>query len=77
MSLATAARANNLSQLNTVTEIKYSGRNSIDSDHSMIDVRGELQFTVLRGVLARYTLDKFAQPDLARGPRTSTRTMHV
>jgi hypothetical protein len=28
MSLAAAARANNLSQLNTVTEIKYNSRNS-------------------------------------------------
>jgi hypothetical protein len=45
MSLAAAARANNLSQLNTVTEIKYS-RNSTVRDHSMIVVRGE---TAVRG----------------------------
>jgi hypothetical protein len=41
MSLVAAARANNLSQLNTVTEIKYSSRNSTDRDHSMIAVSGE------------------------------------
>jgi hypothetical protein len=41
MSLAAAARANNRSQLNTVTEIKYSSRNNTARDHSMIPVRGE------------------------------------
>ena len=42
MSLAAAARANNLSQLNTVTEIKYSSRNSTARDHSMIAARDEI-----------------------------------
>jgi hypothetical protein len=41
MSLVAAPRANNLSQLNTVTEIKYSSRNSTVRDHSMIPVRVE------------------------------------
>jgi hypothetical protein len=41
MSLAAAARANNRSQLNTVTEIKYSSRNNTARDHSMIAVKGE------------------------------------
>jgi hypothetical protein len=41
MSLAAAARANNRSQLNTVTEIKYSSRNNTAHDHSMIAVKGE------------------------------------
>jgi hypothetical protein len=39
MSLVVAPRANNLSQLNTVTEIKYSNRNSTARDHAMIAVR--------------------------------------
>jgi hypothetical protein len=54
MSLAAAPRANNLSQLNTVTEIKYSSRNSTARDYSMIAVRVKRQYTVLRGVLARF-----------------------
>jgi hypothetical protein len=55
MSLAAAVRANNLSQLNTVTESKYSSRNSTASDHSMIAVRGKTPSSlVLHGVLARY-----------------------
>lgn len=37
MSLAAAARANNLSQLNTVTEIKYSSHNNTIRDHFVID----------------------------------------
>src|SRR5437868_4385791 len=41
MSLVAPPRANNLSQLNTVTEIKYSSRNSTARDHSMIPVRVE------------------------------------
>jgi hypothetical protein len=41
MSLVAPPRANNLSQLNTVTEIKYSSRNSTVRDHSMIPVRVE------------------------------------
>ena len=41
MSLVAAPRANNLSQLNTVTEIKYSSRNNTARDHSMIAVKGE------------------------------------
>jgi hypothetical protein len=41
MSLAAAARANNRSQLNTVTEIKYSSRNNTARDHSMIAIKGE------------------------------------
>jgi hypothetical protein len=41
MSLVAAPRANNLSQLNTVTEIKYSKRNSTARDHSMIAARSE------------------------------------
>jgi hypothetical protein len=36
MSWVAPLRANNLSQLNTVTEIKYSSRNSTSRDHSMI-----------------------------------------
>jgi hypothetical protein len=39
MSLVAALRANNLSQLNTVTEIKYSNRNSTARDHAMIAAR--------------------------------------
>jgi hypothetical protein len=39
MSLVAAPRANNLSQLNTVTEIKYSNRNSTARDHAMIAAR--------------------------------------
>jgi hypothetical protein len=41
MSLAAAAQANNLNQLNTVTEIKYGSRNRRTHDHSMIAVSGE------------------------------------
>jgi hypothetical protein len=41
MSLAAAARANNRSQLNTVTEIKYSSLSSTIRDHPMIAVKGE------------------------------------
>ncbi len=41
MSLAAAARANDRSQLNTMTKIKYSSRNNTVRDHSMIAVKGE------------------------------------
>jgi hypothetical protein len=35
MSLAAVLRASNLSQPNTVTEIRYSSRNSTARDHAM------------------------------------------
>jgi hypothetical protein len=39
MSLVAAPRANNLSRLNTVTEIEYGNRNSTAREHSMIAVK--------------------------------------
>ncbi len=36
MSLAAVLQASNLSQLNTVTQIRYSNRNSTARDHVML-----------------------------------------
>lgn len=68
-----AARANNLSQLNTVTEIKYISRNSTARDHSMIAVRVETPIHGLARSLARYRPREPNPPPRAACTRVTNR----
>jgi hypothetical protein len=53
-SLAAALRASNLSQSNTLTEIRYTSRNSLACDHGLSVETKEVQVTVRVTVFARY-----------------------
>jgi hypothetical protein len=56
VSLVAALRASSPSQPNTVTEIRYSSRNSTGRDPAITTGSVHLQLTVLHPVLARYTI---------------------
>jgi hypothetical protein len=72
MSLAAVLRASSLSQPSTVTEIRYSSRNSTANDHAMIaGMRRNTSLPRGRRVMARYTT-VLQRPPATPGPRERT-----